>query len=217
MLAKILNITPNSGFKSSSKSPELMKYIRGNNSAYFSVNDSVDFSPAIQFLARIEWQLKELSKTVNEKLLITFCISNLEFRVVIDLATLNRISFITYEIHRAKTGNINEKVLLVLTSILSDLTYEENDVLIQPNTLNKLFDRFEQLNLTDELSGVDTSTLAYIADDLTSYLQTEFDYINKLLLVFVEKLTGNKLFGGVTQIKNKDAAIIIEKMKFVNA
>ncbi len=217
MLAKILNITPNSGFKNSSKSPELMKYIRGNSSALFSVNDSVNFSPAIQFLTRIEWQLKELSKTVNEKLLLTFCISDLEFRVIIDLATVSRISFITYEIQRTKTGNTNEKVLLVLTSILSELTYEENEVLIRLNTLNKLFDRFEQLKLTDELSGVDISTLGYISDDLTPYLQTEFDYINKLLLVFIEKLTGKKTFGGTIKNETREAAIIIEKMKFVNA
>jgi hypothetical protein len=217
MLEKIINITPGSEFKNSSKSPELLRYAHASKSPYFSINDSVNFSPAIQYLKTIEWQLKELSKTANEKLLITFCISELEFRVVVDLSALSKLSFITYEIKRKRSASVAGQTLIVLTSIISEVLYDENNVSLHLNALNKLLDRFEKLNITDELNGIDIETLSYLAEDISVHLQTEFEYINKFLLVFIEKLTGKKINTGTKSFHKNEQSIIIEKMKLINA
>lgn len=217
MLAKIINITPGSGFKNSTKSPEVMKYIKGSKSAFFSIHDSVNFSPAIQFLTRIEWQLKELNQAANEKLLITFSISELEFRVMIDLSVMNKLSFITYEIQKNKFDSDNKKNLIVLTSILSNILYDENNVSIHLDALNRLFDRFEKLNISNELNGVDIETMSYLVDDLTIQLQSEFEYINKSLLVFIDKLTGHRVNPQSQTNAKRESGIIIEKMKSINA
>ncbi|QQS35520.1 MAG: hypothetical protein IPM56_14900 [Ignavibacteriales bacterium] len=217
MLAKILNITPGSGFKNSSKAPGLMKYIKGSRSSFISMNDSVNFSPAIQFLSRIEWQLKELSQTVNEKLLLTFAVHNIEFRVVIDISVISRLSFVTYEISRNRTGSSKEKTQIVITSILEEFSYDENSILLNLSALNILFDRYDMMNLTEELNGIDVATMSYLADDLANRLQSEFQYINKLLFIFIEKLTGKKVSDVQKKNNGKDSLIIIEKMKTINA
>lgn len=217
MLEKIIHIAPGSEFRNSTKSPELLRYIKGDKSHIFNINDSVNFSPAIQFLTRIEWQLKELSKTINENLIVSFCIAELEFRVVIDLSILNKLSFITYEIQRSRSESGNEKTLIVLTSILGDILYDEPTVFLQLNALNKLFDRFEKLNITDELNGSDIETMSYLVEDLSIQLQTEFEYINKFLLVFIEKLTDRKINDGIQNNISHELMIILEKMKLINA
>ena len=217
MLEKIIHIAPGSEFRNSTKSPELLKYIKGDRSNIFNINDSVNFSPAIQFLTRIEWQLKELSKTANEKLLITFCISELEFRVVIDLSILNKLTFITYEIQRDSSKSGDARTLIVLTSILNEILYDENNVFLELVALNRLFDRFEQLNINNELNGSDTETMSYLTENLSIQLQTEFEYINKFLFVFIEKLTDKKINAGIKNNTSNELMIILEKMKLINA
>lgn len=68
----------------------------GVNEKIAGMNDSVVFSPAAQFLQKLDWELQEIRKTGNSRFVFRFMIGDIEFRTIIDTAELYHSEWQTF-------------------------------------------------------------------------------------------------------------------------
>ncbi|MGE5497608.1 MAG: hypothetical protein ACM3Q2_06050, partial [Syntrophothermus sp.] len=216
MLNRIINIKNDVGLGSRPRAGNLRsaKTAYGHNGS--AGNDSISFSPAVSFLARIGWHLKEINYSGKEKLQLTFEIGEFEFRAEIDFLKYNSEPRQMFEIIYSMAGSTNRQRLALTVTVKKEEIHPEKEIeQMELVTLKKLFGRIAFLEIKNELSRKDSRLISDLMDEINFQIVREFEYINRAFIALVDKL----LPGSILRHRKFEEAgepVIIEKIKVVS-
>ncbi len=217
MLDKISNISAGSEFSRSVKTGSFNGLIGATYNKKINSHDSVNISPALKFLNQVNWRLKDFKHIVNEKLSLTFLVSDIEFQTTLNLVNLQNIVSVEYRIIKERRGkNWNSNTYLDLISVLDKIQYDEEPFLINFSALNVLFQRIFDINVFNEITQKDKFLIQDLLKDIMFGINEEFNSLNSFLFTFVDKLTGVKIVKR-EEVNDDAESIIIQKIKVLNA
>lgn len=179
--------------------------------------DSIIFSPAAHYLARVQWKLKEIEKISKSKVRVNFLFSGFEFQTEIDFLKLFSLSREFFKVIKEPVDDTDTSKTLVHLSVKKNkIIYMNNPRIVSLNYLNVLFERINELDIKDELNKYDCYALGEIMNDLTDGINKEFQYIISVLYTFIEKLN-NLGTNQNYQFKSSDEELVtIEKIIKIN-
>lgn len=194
MLGRILNISTNPDLKQQRKSHGFGKYFAGGYSHRTDVHDSVTLSPALLYLNEKKWCLKEISQSPNEKMLLVFLVSGLEFSTTVDLLNISYIDRLKYDVLKEREYNGEKtKALAHFSTDVNIHSFNEFDDIIEFKGFKIFFDRLFLLDMDCELNATESKVIHNLLDGIKDEIRYEFDYINSGILTFIEKLKSIKL------------------------
>ena len=197
MLHKIINISAGSDFKKSNGAGNQNKFLKRNAYSSFQFHDSIIFSPALQFLTNVQWQLKEISHLSKGKLAISFITSDIEFQTVVDLPNIESIKTLDYKVIKDNSEDETSDPMLVEVEVrIEGINEESLPHRVTLDTLENLFHRLFVFKVENQLNRTNSVMLTELIGDLLDDLKTEFDQVNNRLFSFIEKLTESKILGG---------------------
>lgn len=176
-------------------------------------NDSMVFSPAAIFLAKLNWHLREISYPSADKIFVDFFIDNLHFQTEIDLLVFYNKNRQTINIAKYSTGKSQNKHYSVFLDfyknnvILSD-DYEKKEF----KALNLFFQRIEEMDVNKRLVN-ESYIYKLILGNNIYQIHDEIRYIFNSLFTFIWKLGK---FGTIKNYKFQDdylEVIQIEEIK----
>ncbi len=217
MLDKISNISSGSEYGKSVKTSSFNNFLGAVYNKKVDAHDSVNISPALQYLNLVNWKLKEFKHVENEKIYLDFIVSDIEFQTTIELPNLSGLSKLDYRVVKEKKGNNwRSKTFIELVSKLDKIQYDETPSLINFSALNILLQRIFDLNIFRELTAEDKYIIEELLADIKYGIKNEFESMNGFLFTFIDKLTGLKIIRNELQ-SDKTDPIIIKKIKVLNA
>lgn len=193
MLEKIVNISAGSDYKQSSKPGARSKASRYLSEYHQVGNDSISLSPATAFLSVIGWKLKKI-QIDKEKIHIGFSFDNLDFSTVInpgELFQLQRIDYLIKYSLDSFTGMV--EVNLKISSPLVSENSKSIQVKLHLTELKKFFNSIILSSGHKPLVSSDSYEVQNIFSEMEHLLQSEFHYINKSLIGFLEKFLSIKI------------------------
>lgn len=193
MLEKIVNISAGSDYKQSSKSGARSK-VSHYISEYHQVgNDSISLSPATAFLSVIGWKLNKI-QIDKEKINIGFSFDNLDFFTTVNPNELFQLQKIDYTINSSHDffAGIAE-VNIQISSPLDSDNSESTQVKLFLTELKKFISAVATSCGYKSLVSSDTYEVQNIFSEMEHLLQSEFHYINKSLVGFLEKFLSAKI------------------------
>lgn len=184
MLDKIININSNFQFKGGgSHSAGFEKLFQGVIPSRLNSNDTIKFSPLAQYLARINWQLKELSFVSKTKLQINFLLDGFEFNAELDLMDFFKDNRQSYNIFRmVETGVYSSKIRLRISSRKKKLILTDNLQKIELKGLFRLFEKISGIEADSEKLRSD------LQEGIRAELADEFEFINVIIYNIFNKL-----------------------------
>jgi hypothetical protein len=189
MLNKIRNIELGSEYNRKGNYKGFGNVSRIIDSSLFTISDSKDFSPALEYLEKVNWKLVNLNFRSKENMMISFKFGKYEICTIVDITNLSSIQSFEYEI--SKQSENPHKNISYVAKFNSPLKGEKeiNEFLgVDLSPLNKLFDRYEVLDISIELKQTDHSLIQSLIYDITKEIEDLFDYVNKVFLTFLQKL-----------------------------
>ena len=193
MLEKIVNISAGSDYKQSSKSGARSK-VSHYISEYHQVgNDSISLSPATAFLSVIGWKLKKI-QIDKEKIHIGFSFDDVDFSTAINPGELFQLQRIVYSIKYSLdsfTGLIDVNIK-ISSPLISDNS-ESIQVKLHLPELKNFFDSIISSSEYKLHASSDTYEIQNIFSNMEHALRSEFNYINKSLISFLEKFLSIKI------------------------
>ena len=218
MLDKITNVSAGSGYNKAAKTANFSSVLSTAYSRRIDLHDSVDISPALQFLNQVSWRLKEFKHIANEKLFLDFIVSNIEFQTSIDLLNINAISSVNYFVLKEKIEERSRKKIITDISVrVGKINYDEVPALINFSALNIFFQRAFDSNVLRELTKDDKYILDGLLEGIFHGIRNEFDHLNNHLFVFFDKLTGNRIVNKERINNGYEEPVVIKKIKILNA
>jgi hypothetical protein len=217
MLNKIDNISPGSEF---SKASRPIGFSGNFATAYVRqsyIHDSVNISPALQFLNLVRWKLKEFKHIAKEKLFLDFILSDIEFQTTIDLVGIERADDLNYHIIKeGSQSDYNNKIVSDFSIKIENIRYDNEQELINLSALNVFFQRiFGQRNY-NELTENDQFILNELLRGISAGIEEEFEYLNNQLFVFLEKLEGIRRDKIVLRELNQSKIVSIKSIRLIN-
>lgn len=189
MLDKILNINPELNFKGKEQKSSQRNLLKKNYDSSNHFGDSINISPSLMYLTALGWHLKELKNTHNEKVFISFLLSDFEFQSEIDIFNLQKFKQIFLKVIQEKIDNTTTlKTQVDFAVDVNNLNLDSKIYFIELNALALLFSKILKYGSDFHLSSVETSTLNHLTDDLFDELNFELTIISNSILFFVEKL-----------------------------
>ena len=212
MLERISNISLDTDFKKSKKG----RYSNFKGGLYsnstFEINDSISFSPASKYLSRANWVLKEYRQSSDNKVIVEFIYNGFYFEVSLDLQRINDIETVVYLIKRDDIF-IKTKPIAASFKISIGGNNNANPIQKELKGLEQLFQRFNSLNLNSELNIYNYELIDTLLEGIYSSLQSDFTYLNNVLLNFLEKQTNIKLNQVLNKNKNSQTKLNLLKVK----
>jgi len=230
MLNKIVNITSNPGYKNpKGNTPSALKHLLRENSAS-DTGDKIELSPALKYLKKLEWNLKEV-KVSDNKYYISFDFQNFEFNARFSPSEINSNSHINYKIkplplsptqeqNLSDSSKLSVELSLSIgfysqqTGFLATITNKDSgsEILLDSvcrNSMNKLRALFDKLFLAcAENVNLSSGMIKTLVEDSLKDL-SGLSRINDLLILFLEKLSGEKIFHKITAAKDKDEEALV--------
>jgi hypothetical protein len=213
MLEHIANITPGSDYKKPRNAKGFEKVLNKGSFNKTVFNDTFVFSPAAQFLSKLNWQLKEIHVFPNEKVFLSFITANFEFHITLDLSKVRYLDYINYTVICEREYLSKQRKLLLNLSIgIEKITYtekiQENDFSVLEDLIGKMLPMTEK----NELAKLSETELNRLLEGLEDGLKDEFGYLNTLLFTLIQKIT-NITYTLNNSDKNPDAPLIkLEKV-----
>jgi hypothetical protein len=208
MLQGIANISTNTEHGEIKKDYKLY----GKHRSYMSSeesNDLIQVSPAFKFLAKLNWKIETIDTSDKEKINLSFSILDYVFKITIDLRLLSHLNKVYFEVKR-KNG---KRAITLIISTSSSISEHENMENILLESFDVLFTRLEYFVITNEFQ-VNGKRVSYgYYEDLVPGLKKEFQKILFALLVFVEKLTSQKV---LERFKQTNPNSIFETLRLEN-
>ena len=218
MLNKIDNVSAGSEYGKTGRSTG---YIGNFASAYthrVDYHDSVNISPALQFLNQVRWRLKEFKHVANEKLYLSFIVSDVEFQTTVDLINIDQLKYLNYHsIKEFKLIDEPKKILSDYSVKITEVHYDNEPVLINFSALNVFFQRVLELRINRELTVSDKFILDELVNGLTTGLKTEFIQLNNQIFIFINKLVGIKIFSKEKADSEFNESLIIKSINISDA
>lgn len=213
MLDRIINIKTDLNYKGSKYSGPATKY-RNVLPGKMSINDTISFSPAVHYLARINWRLKEIIGRGKETVKIIFLVGEFEFQAEIDLVRFNSQSRQFFDIIKniQNAKNKEERIILTVSVGKDNYSLRDDIQVLELNGLRKLFQRIAYLEVANEISKFDSIALKDLMDEINFNIIREFEYINTAFFTLVEKLIPEKSLQG-HKFEEQVEPVIIEKIK----
>ncbi len=218
MLNKIDNISAGSEYSKSAKPAGFGINAASAYNRRADVHDSVNISPAFQFLNQVNWKLKELKHSANEKLFLNFIISNIEFKTTIDLANLKILNSLDYNL--MKEANYEGSFLKIysdLSAAVSEINYNEEPALINFSSMNVFFNRVIDLRIYREINRSDPYVIEDLLSGISYGIKNEFEQLNNQVFIFLDKLLKLKKENRQSEESDFYKAITIKTIKVVNA
>lgn len=216
MLNKIRNIEPGSDYRKAGKFKGLGNNTKLIGSSLINISDSKDFSPALEFLAGVNWKLINLKFKSKESLFLDLKYDNYEFSTEIDLINQSYLTSLTYDISVVtKEGT---EIRKLFARIAAPVLHEKNNYEIESKNftpLNTLFERYDSLEIDTELRQSDGSLIENLVIDIQKELVDLFDYINKIFLTFIAKLIQLPKVGEFDSEDYSDGSVILKSIKAV--
>ncbi|MGE5362972.1 MAG: hypothetical protein ACM3SM_02495 [Bacteroidota bacterium] len=180
-----------------------------------NLHDSIRFSPAARLLTKIGWQLKEVTFSSNEKLLLVFVAEQFEFETEVDFLRITRDLRQYYRINMRNTGTYS--LVSVNLSVAKGRYNQDEDIRpVKLKGIRKLFDRILALGLSGSIDKYEISALATLIEGLEEAMTDEFIFINSALYNLINKLSNNKLPSGLVFKEDNKDYIIIDKVAAIN-
>ncbi len=218
MLNKIDNISAGSEY---SKSARPSGFGINAASAYnrrADIHDSVNISPALQFLNQVNWRLKEFKHSANEKLFLDFIVSSIEFRTTIDLVNINLLGSLDYNLIKEGSPAVStSKIYSDLSSAIGEINYDTVPVLINFSALNVFFGRVFDMHIYRELTRSDSYIFEELLNGIGNGIRNEFDQLNSQVFIFLDKLINIKKESRSSGEADFDKVITIKSVKVINA
>lgn len=218
MLDRIINIRSDFQFKSGSrKHSGLEKLFFADHDGRSGVHDSMNFSPAANLLARVNWGVKDVKVSGSDRISVIFIIEGFEFH-----AEFDRHSFYVEPRQFYSIIKTNEqqgrkiKTLLRISIKKEKLAITDNPEPKSINGIRKLFDRIFALELSGEIDKYDSSALKTLFDGINDSLSGEFEYINGVFFSLIDKLSSHKLVENFIFASDHSDHIVIEKITAIN-
>ncbi|HEX2964050.1 MAG TPA: hypothetical protein VHO43_19785 [Ignavibacteriales bacterium] len=224
MLDKIINIKATlpyqkeSGVYNNLETANLERILAGTVKTTQGSKDSIKFSPAAHFLARINWRLKDLAiDNEGGKLLIAFSAGGYEIHTEIDFLKFHLTARQFYEITgiRVSGGKTARARIRISAAKKGRLPQDEKALLSFPG-LDELFKRVFSLELSGEIDKYYSSALPELMDGIRETLITEFDYINGALFTLIDRISPGKMAPNYVYSDERNETLIIEKIKVLN-
>lgn len=202
MLNKIRNIEPGTDYNRTGKFKGYENSSRIVDSSLISISDSKEFSPALEFLAKINWKLKTIKFIDKDRIILALRIKKYEISTVLDLVNIFSIKEIKYDIvcEIDEYGSQKSYSAKFNSLVFTDKTFNPNSpVNLEP--LDNLFEHFTSLKINSVLKQSDTTLVKNLVEDIRKELEELFGYINEIFLTFVRQLLQLKN-KGVSETKN---------------
>jgi len=184
MLTKISNIVlQNNTLKDN---PPWANSLRENSFLHGSNRDSASFSPAMELLKVLEWDIDKMEYPSKNKLCLKFIIQGLEFHTSLNIETLDTLSVFNYEVYyREVTGAISVLFRVNLNrSIISDTLIKRK--------LKGLYELFQKIAESEKKTSEDlfneSDFLNNLVSGIAENINTDLSFINNSLIYFLKKL-----------------------------
>ncbi len=190
MLNRIRNIEPGSDYRKAGKFKGFGDSDKIIGHTQFSISDSKDLSPALEFLSKINWKLINLKFESKKNISLTLKFANYEISTVIDLLELSNLENFVYDI--STQSFFDGKSRAYLAKFKSNITHAAGITDLSNadlTSLDTLFERYRSLRFDTELKQSDKLFINNLLTDIQKELEELFDYINKIFLTFISKLT----------------------------
>lgn len=217
MLNKIDNISPGSEYSKASRPSGFTGNLASAYVRQSYVHDSVNISPALQFLNLVRWRLKEFKHIAKEKLFLDFMLSDIEFQTTIDLVTIERANDLSY--HIIKEGNetnYNSKIISDMLVKIENIQYDKEPELINLSALNVFFQRVFNQRIYRELTQSDKYIIDELVNGISTGMKDEFEYLNNQLFIFLEKLEGIRVDKKDRKEINQNEIITVNSIRLIN-
>lgn len=207
MLEKIVNISAGSDYKQSSKPGARSKASRYLSEYHQVGNDSISLSPATAFLSVIGWKLKKI-QIDKEKIHIGFSFDEVDFSTAINPGELFQLQRIDYSIKYSldSLSGLVDVNIKISSPLISDNS-ESIQVKLHLNELKNFFNSIISSSGYKSHASSDTYEIQNIFAEMEHDLRSEFNYINKSLISFLEKFLSIKI-----NVKH-DSIIMNKKME----
>jgi hypothetical protein len=187
MLEKIENIAQGSDYQKSSGTDKKLGNKRSLSNSYSSVNDSISLSPAILFLSSINWKLKYLH-IEKDKLTIVFIFDNFEFSAILTLSEIPSLEKIDYTVKYPADPQTNANNLTInLSSYIFHSFIDGSPTKHQLLDLTKFCISVMEAYRYNSGLSIDSIQIQDIYVRLKYEIKSEFAYLNKCLINFLEK------------------------------
>lgn len=192
MLDRIQNINyskPYGGEGGSSRSSDFEKYLTKPFVSSAIGKDSIIFSPAALYLARLNWHLHEIEYKSSDKILIDIFISDYEFISEFDFSDFYTEPFQLFNIIRKtsfghKSYETKAKILYKKDQLSVDKELGSNSLY----AIEEMFSRIGQLKLSDNSKKLDAFFLSELVSDIERNLANEFKHVLNQMHTFLTKL-----------------------------
>jgi len=193
MLEKIENIAQGSDYQKSSGTDKKFGNKRSLSNSYSSVNDSISLSPAILFLSSINWKLKYLH-IEKDKLTIVFIFDNFEFSAILTLSEIPSLEKIEYTVKYPADHQTNANNLTInLSSYIFHSIIDGSPINHQLLDLTKFCISVMEAYRYNSGLSIDSIQIQDIYVGLEYEIKSEFAYLNKCLINFLEKYLSLKI------------------------
>ena len=218
MLNKIDNISAGSEYSKSSRPAGFSINAASAYNRRSDIHDSANISPALQFLNQVNWKLKELKHSANEKLFLDFIVSSIEFRTTINLININLLTELDYNLIKEENGAGSfPKIYSELSTAIGEINFNTEPVLINFSALNVFFRRVINAGINRELTRGDSYIIEELLDGITNGMKNEFHQLNNQVFIFLDKLINVKKESRYVKEFDLEKAITIKSIKVINA
>ncbi len=217
MLDKINKINSGSDFSKSTGPKVYRSGIHSKNKPEIDYHDSVDISPAFKYIINVNWRLKNFKYDKDEKLLIDFIVSGIEFQLSVDLMNYKNLSSFNYRLYKVVVkGTENYKIVADVNSKIESINYEHDSELLNFSALNIFFNRIFEQNIYVGLIKDDKYFFDDLLEGIFQGIKEEFKQLNNQVLVFFNRLTGKKILNNISTNQDYLEPILIKKIKIID-
>ncbi len=217
MLEKISNISTKTSFKNKKRTKNFQEYFQKSYIEKPSGKDAIILSPAVLFLNKINWQLKEITFPSEEKIHLNFSIQEFEFNTEIDFLDFYNTNRQLFKIIKTGTPPANRDKTFIGLSIKKEIL-EIFDKLhfTDINGIRMLLERVGNLHIDGEIGKNDTFVLDNLMEGIEEQINEDFKDIMNSIYTFIDKLNKFNLINGYEFESDDSPHIIIEKIISLN-
>ncbi len=214
MLDKINNISAGSNFKNAARTTSFGSVLSTAYTRKADAHDFADISPAFKFLNSVNWKLKEFKHIENEKLLMGFILSDIEFHTAISLVNFEKIGMLGFNILKeSKKDNEHKKIITELSVKVERIDYNAEPLLINFSAFNVFFQRVFELNVYREITREEKYFMDMLLEGIFFGINEEFRNLNNLIFIFLDKLTGQRLNNKNFKKESYGEPVVLKKIK----
>ncbi len=214
MLDKVININANKPYadrKTAARTYE--KFIRDPHVRDFFPKDSIVFSSAAVFLSKLNWFVKEVKFTKDNKVHLVFFISEFEFQTTIDFVSFYNNLRQEFKVIKKNSGDYRDSLLTAKLSLKKhELNFDESIDNYRLTGVKNLFSRINNVNMGTDLQRTDSYVLNSLLDGIKEELIYEMEQIQNAVYTFIQKFDKFKFHENYVFEDDGSDKLIIERI-----